>query len=223
MAEQATSVADLPLTQALIESLIADYEGGRLPADAMARVDELRNEFYERTSQQFGESGDQIKGDLAEFSQQLLAQIESAEAQNGPAAARVTDEYVDSDLAAVAVTAQDGLLSHAVEPIFEAAIDMTRDALDVAHDLAELRFAHDLEGSFAAQRTQFEAEFSSFTEQLDASVDSARDRFDGAHDSADATLNAYDAEQGVTRIPKSTSIDPHLNDQIDFETGQVAT
>jgi hypothetical protein len=219
-----TDVAALAVTPELVKSLIADYEAGRLPADVMARIDELREDFYDRTSDRFRDMRDEVVNGTTEFGRDLLAELEATEAQNGAAAGRISEEFMDTDLAALAIKAQDGLLTQFAEPIIEASVDVAGDVFETARELVNVRFDHDPDGRYAALRPQFETEFESYIAQFDASVDAMHENLDGAHEAADAArelLEEHHADQGVTRLHMKTTIDPDLDDAIEAETGQT--
>jgi hypothetical protein len=212
------------IANTVVLSLIEDYNAGRLPPEAMARMEQLRDEFYADVRNRGTELVEGTKADFSSFGKDLIAKLQELEATGGKLETRITDEYVDTDALAYVVQAADVVVEKVTVPVIDAAEDIVRGVIDFVDDLAQVRFANDPDGLYADLRQDYYTESREAVEHLDVEMDRTRGELENTRDALGQLRDALDShneEQGPTRIHTKTSIDPGLSEDIEAETGQV--
>lgn len=214
-----------PATLALIESLKADYDAGRLPSEAVERFDALREEFYQSLNQNLG----QLASDL----QPIVEQVGNALRDAMQSVTSAGDEAIRPGDVPIVMQATDTAVSEVLEPILDASVDVARNALDVAADLAELRAQFDPTGEFTDRLRDSRAELLDGRAQFEDSVDAMHDRFDQLHDdlhrAAEQVTDPANQHGADAASPDTgqdlhvirTTVDPDLPEQIEHNTGQL--
>lgn len=214
--------ANSPNATELLESLAADYKAGRLPDEARAEFERIRDEYLERNQARIKDAAEDIGNDMGTFVKDVQQQLN----EYGLGAGSTPPEVVDSRAIPVVAEMLDGVAGKMLEPIIDAAADVVHDTFDVAGQLLELRVANDPEGIYAPKLDAALAELDHATEVFDEGTDRAHDNFNALHEHVDALrseADAFHAQHEPVQVIMSTTVDPHLPEQMAEETGEGAT
>jgi hypothetical protein len=210
-----------PLAKQLLESLVADYNAGRLPDDVRERFEAIRDEYADSTADRMSEAKGDFKAGVEDFVNDLTSRMRELEMDP----AEISTEVVDSRLVPVMADAADALSDSVIGPIIDATEDVIHDTFGAVDQLLQLRAAHDPDGVYGERVAAAQAELAQVGDDFDASLDLYHDQIDAAHDATDALrteANEFHAHNEPTTLIRATTVDPKLPEQMAEETGEGA-
>ncbi len=224
-AEQVTAQASArvasPNATEMLDSLAADYKAGRLPDDVKERIDTLRDEWLESTKDRLTDLKDDVKPDIDTWINDVKAQAQAYEADGG----KYNSEVMDSRQVPLAVSVVDGGIGF-VDPIIDAVEDVVHDAFSVGHELLQIRADHDPDGIYAPRLAVAQEEFERAEDRFDADMNTVHDNIATVHEQMDHVRDEaqeFHEHHAPVQVIMSTTVDPHLPEQMAEETGEGAT
>lgn len=220
-AAQATAADAPPLTRELLASLAADYNAGRMPDDVKERFEALRDEYFDRFDERVADMKADVQGISDAPLVDLMSQVQAIEADGGIVNSEVIDSRMVPIVSSASTLADDGV----VQPVIEAFEDVTRTNLDIASELLQLRADHDPDGMYAEKVDAAQAELERIGEAFDNSMHDFHELADAQQDTMDQLRDdaeSFHQHHAPVQIIMSTTVDPHLPEQMNEETGEGA-
>ena len=217
---QASARAASPNATEMLDSLVRDYKEGKLPDDVKERVDAVRDAWMESAKDRMTDLKNDIVPDIDTWVNDIKAQAQAYEADGGT----YNSEVMDSRLAPIVVNMVDGLVGM-VEPIIDAVEDVVHDAFGMANELLQIRAEHDPEGIYAPKLEAAQDELGRADDRFDDDMGKAHDDIAAVHERLDnvrAEVDEFHQNHAPVQFIMSTTVDPHLPEQMNEETGEGA-